>query len=63
MYEAFCEFVEANTSVPVEYHILTAPPVCGAILWALEIALQAVPSEELKKKVLTQVENYQKTYR
>ncbi len=63
MYEAFSEFVEANTNVPVEYHILTAPPVCGAILWALEIAHQKVPSPELKTKVLAQVENYQKSCR
>ena len=62
MYEAFSEFVEANTNVPVEYHILTAPPVCGAILWSFGNSPSKGP-ERVKNKVLAQVENYQKSCR
>lgn len=43
------------------YIVLKAAPASGAILWAYELATGCLPSEELRQKVLAQVEEYQIT--
>lgn len=48
------------TNKKCEFTILNEPPVLGAILWALEIANDELPNQQLKQKVLNSIIEYQK---
>ena len=60
MNNCFKDTVTRLTGKKCDFVILKEPPVMGAILWALELANNELPSEEVKKHVLEQIIEYQK---
>ena len=59
MLNAFKKTILKLTNKQCHFIILKEPPVLGAILWALEIALKNLPSKALKQKVLESIIQYQ----
>ena len=59
MFDRFKEVVVGLTNKKCEFVVLENPPVLGAILWALEIANNELPNQELKDKVLENIVKYQ----
>lgn len=62
MLEAFKETVTKLTNKNCDFIVLKEPPVLGAILWALELANNKLPSGDLKQFVLNQVIEYQNRF-
>ena len=62
MLDAFKETVTKLTNKKCDFIVLKEPPVLGAILWALELANNELPSADLKQLVLNQVIEYQNRY-
>ena len=62
MLDAFKETVIKLTNKKCDFIVLKEPPVLGAILWALELANNELPSADLKQFVLNQVIEYQNRY-
>lgn len=62
MKDKFEEVVNKLTNKKCKFIILKEPPVMGAILWAYEIACKTLPTEELKKKILNSIIEFQNRY-
>lgn len=62
MLNAFKETVIKLTNKNCDFIVLKEPPVLGAILWALELANNELPSSDLKHFVLNQVIEYQNRF-
>lgn len=60
MHECFKETVLKLTGKKCDFIVLNEPPVLGAILWALEIAKNELPTLKEKEYVLKQIIEYQK---
>ena len=61
MLDGFKEVVEKHTTIPCEYIILDTAPACGAVIWAMEVALGSIPSLEVKNRIIDYVNKYQTT--
>ncbi len=62
MNDSFKETVLKLTNKKCEFVLLTLPPVMGAILWALELANNKLPSDNEKEYILKQINDYQKQF-
>ena len=62
MLDSFKETVVKLTNKNCDFIVLKEPPVLGAILWALELANDKLPSSDLKEYVLNQVIEYQNRF-
>lgn len=49
----FAKYAKADSTL----HILDVPPAVGSVLWALELAQGAVPSEALRKRVIAEAKD------
>ena len=61
MFDGFKEAIESNIKASVEYIVLKVAPASGAIIWAMELANGVLPNDEMRAKILANVEAYQKT--
>lgn len=62
MLDSFKETVTKLTNKNCDFIVLKEPPVLGAVLWALELANNKLPSSDLKQFVLNQVIEYQNRF-
>lgn len=53
--DSFKSVFTEKTAQPARFLLLKLPPVCGAVLWALELAHEGFPDAALKNKVLEQI--------
>ena len=56
MLEKFKEVILTNTKKDCNFITLNVPPATGAVIWALELANNKYPSEELKQIIVGNVE-------
>ena len=61
MFDGFKDAIESNINQKVEYIVLKVAPASGAIIWAMELANGVLPNDEMRAKILANVEAYQKT--
>lgn len=56
MLERFKEVILTNTKKDCNFIVLNVPPATGAVIWAIELANKKYPDEELKEKIINNVE-------
>jgi N-acetylglucosamine kinase-like BadF-type ATPase len=56
MVDSFKEHIEAFTHKKCNIHVLQVPPATGAVIWALECALDQFPEKEIQTKIIQQVQ-------
>ena len=60
MLNAFKNVIKKHVNKECNYIMLNAAPASGAVVWALEIANGAMPSDDLRNEILCTVEEVQK---
>lgn len=59
MKDTFENKVRELTKQECDFIVLNAPPATGAVIWAIELATNKLPSDDLKNKILNNVVEYQ----
>jgi len=57
--DSFVETIKRHTNKKFKVRVVDEPPATGAILWALELAHKKMPDQQMKTKILSQIEKYQ----